>query len=123
MNEITLELLRKKVKESGLSQVELADRLSMTPSHISRMLSGERDTTLENLIAMADVLRVDRTYLLRLAAGLPPEPEEDPWVEETTHNIKLISPNLRGIVTTFVNSILDDSEKRKTTTKRKSSTV
>jgi transcriptional regulator with XRE-family HTH domain len=110
MNDNTRNFIRKKLDEAGVSQVELAERLSMTPSHVSRLLSGERDTTLENLLTIADVLRIERSFLLRLASGLPPEPGADAWVDETSHKIKLIAPNLRSVVSSFINSLLDGSE-------------
>lgn len=77
----------------------------MTSSQVSRIISGDRGTTLENLLAIADVLQIERSYFLRVASGLNPEPDEDPWVEEQTHMLKLIPPDMRGVAGRFIDSI------------------
>ncbi len=82
MNVRARDLMRQRMEQKHISQVELAERLSMTSSQVSRILSGDRDTTLENMLAIADALGIERSYLLRLASGLSPEPKEDAWVNE-----------------------------------------
>lgn len=112
MNDITRKFVRKKIEESGMSQVEIAERLKMTPSHISRLLSGERDTTLETLIEIADVLKIDRSYLLRLASGLNPEPDSDEWVKDMSHKITLIPVPFRGVTKTFIDSMVEGEQQQ-----------
>jgi transcriptional regulator with XRE-family HTH domain len=110
MNNRMRELIKKRMGEKNISQVDLADRLSMTSSQISRILSGDRGTTLENLIALADVLQIDRSLFLRVAAGLNPEPDKDPWVESNSHKLKLIPPNLRPYADKFIDSMIEDEQ-------------
>ena len=112
MNDITRKFIRKKLDESGVSQVEFAGRLSMTPSHVSRLLSGERDTTLETLMAIADILRIDRSYLLRLASGLNPEADADEWVEEMAHKLTLIPLPFRGPTGKFIESMAQGDQQQ-----------
>jgi transcriptional regulator with XRE-family HTH domain len=105
MNNRTRELIKKRMGDMNMSQVNLASRLTMTSSQVSRIISGDRGTTLENLLAIADVLQIERSYFLRVASGLNPEPDEDPWVEEQTHMLKLIPPDMRGVAGRFIDSI------------------
>lgn len=116
MNERTRELIRQRMQDLDIPQGVMAERLSMTPSQVSRIISGDRGTTLENLIAIADILKIDRRYFLAVAAGLPPETDKDPWVEDVSHKLKLLPPNLRGFADDIIDSILkrEDAEARKT---------
>jgi len=82
----------------------------MTPSQVSRIISGDRGTTLENLIVIADVLKIDRRYFLAVAAGLPPESDKDPWVEDISHKLKLLPPSLRDIADRFIDSMIKSEE-------------
>jgi transcriptional regulator with XRE-family HTH domain len=98
MNQKLRDLIKKRMKELGINQEVLADRLSMTPSQVSRIISGARGTTLENLLSIADLLHVDRGYFLNVAAGVNPDPGKDDWIEETSNKIKLVPPSFRGLV-------------------------
>ena len=119
MNEITRKFLKKKVEESGMSQVEIAERLKMTPSHVSRLLSGERDTTLETLVEIADILKIDRSYLMRLASGLNPEPNIDEWVKDMSHKMTLIPVPLRSITKKFIDSMVEGDQQQSQSKQRK----
>jgi len=110
MNERTRELIRQRMLELDISQGEMAERISMTPSQVSRIISGDRGTTLENLIVIADVLKIDRRYFLAVAAGLPPESDKDPWVEDISHKLKLLPPSLRDIADRFIDSMIKSEE-------------
>ena len=63
MNEKFRTFVKQRLKELGMTQETLADKLSVTPSQISRLISGERGTTLENLLALADASPVDNWAL------------------------------------------------------------
>lgn len=124
MNEQTRELIRQRMEKLGINQVQLGDRLSMTSSQVSRIISGERGTTLDNLLAIADALRIDRSYFLKVASGTPPGPN-DPWVEETSSKLNLVPHGLRGIVDSFVDSMVqgsDNHQKARARPKQKSAT-
>jgi len=110
MNEQTRKLISERMGELKVSQVELAKRLSMTSSHVSRILSGERGTTLENLLAFADVLRIDRTYILQVASGHKIDPDSDPWVETQSHKLNLIPPNMRTVASRFIESMIEGEQ-------------
>jgi len=58
------ELIRERLKAKNINQVQLADMVDLTPPQISRIISGERGTSLENLIAIADALQIERGHFL-----------------------------------------------------------
>lgn len=110
MNTRTRDLIKKRMSEMNISQVDLADRVSMTSSQVSRIISGERGTTLDNLIAIADVLQIERGYFLRVAAGLNPESGKDPWIEAMSHKLNLIPPGLRTVAGKLIDSFVEQEE-------------
>lgn len=110
MNTRLRELIKSKMKESHVSQLELAERLNVATSHVSRIISGDRGTTLENLMVIADALKIDRTYFLRVAAGLNPDPEKDEWVEEQDHKLRMISPKNRTIAGKLIDTLVQGEE-------------
>jgi len=56
--------VRERMSEAGLSQSELAEKLKVTPSFVSQMLSGHRDPGLDSLEQFAKVLGVKAADLL-----------------------------------------------------------
>ncbi len=116
-------LIRRRLEERNMSQTDLADKVGMTSSQISRIISGERGTTIENLIAIADCLIIDRDMILRAAANLPSENGLDPWAEEMDYKISQIkNPARRRMAERLIDGLLEDEEteqvpKRKPKTK------
>lgn len=58
----------------GWVQAELARRAHVTPSHISRLLSGETKLGLELVVGLSRALETPTDEVLRLAGILPPKP-------------------------------------------------
>ena len=58
----------------GWVQAELARRANVTPSHISRLLSGETKLGLELVVGLSRALETPTDEVLRLAGILPPKP-------------------------------------------------
>ncbi len=56
-------------KQNGLSQVELAAKLSVQQSTISQIETGERNPSVNLLLRMADVLGVTVDELVNQKAG------------------------------------------------------
>ena len=56
--------VRDRMADAGLSQSDLADKLKVTPSFVSQMLSGHRDPGLDSLEQFAKVLGVKAADLL-----------------------------------------------------------
>ena len=65
---ITLDQIRQRVqeaiKQSGMSQTELADRLNIRQATIAQYLSGRAMPALDTFANLCKVLDVDANYLL-----------------------------------------------------------
>lgn len=115
------ELIRERLKAKDINQVQLAELVSLTPPQISRIISGERGTSLDNLIAIADALQIERGHFLRVAANSLPSPDRDEWVEEMSHKLTLLSPAAREMAAKIINALaegeVEPNNKPKTKTK------
>ena len=58
------ERLRRLRLEAGLQQKELAAEIGMSANAISMMETGNRETSFEKLVALAEFFRVSTDYLL-----------------------------------------------------------
>ena len=66
-------------KQAGMSQRELARRLSVSPSAVGMYEQGRREPSGEKLVAMAEIFSVSTDYLL---TGQPAEPADlDRFIE------------------------------------------
>ncbi len=73
----------------GLSQAQLADRLSIGPSHLSLIESGKRQPSLKVLKEISTALEVP-PHLLTLLASDPAEienPENAKQISELAHSL------------------------------------
>lgn len=65
---ITLEQIQKRlseaIKQSGLTQTELARRLNLRQSNISHYLKGDKLPALDTLANLCKILDVDANYIL-----------------------------------------------------------
>lgn len=107
------ELIKSALNKKSLSQSELADRVNMTPAQISRIISGERGTSIENLISIADALTINRDLILRAAAGLSTEKKKDEWIEEMNYKISLIPPSARKMAEKLLETFIDETRDKK----------
>ncbi|MCD8388178.1 MAG: helix-turn-helix domain-containing protein [Bacteroidales bacterium] len=55
--------IRKILREKGMSQVELAQRLGVTPAQVSKLLSGKVNFELSTLIKLQNALGQKLVYL------------------------------------------------------------
>lgn len=58
------EKLRRLRENMGLQQKEVADRLGVNPSAVTRWESGEKRPDLVNLVKLADLYNVSLDYLM-----------------------------------------------------------
>lgn len=65
------------LRQKKLTQADLANRIGVQPPHISRLISGERGTTLELLEKIARALSIPPEEVFRLAVDLPSKNELD----------------------------------------------
>lgn len=101
------ELVKQALKKRGLSQSELSERSNVSPAQISRIVNDERGASLDTLLSIADALGIRRDDMLRAAAGLPAYKEnEDEWVDEMNHKIKLIPASSRSIAEKMLDALI-----------------
>lgn len=65
----SLEIVRAILDAKGWKQLDLAEASGITPSHLSRIFSGERELSLDHLVAIAEALGVKPGDLLENSAG------------------------------------------------------
>lgn len=82
------EKIKRRRKQSGLSQGELAERVGINPTHLSRLEGGRYQPSVEVLKKLADVLEVSTDYLLS-------DEEEEP--AEVTITNKPLAERIRLI--------------------------
>ncbi len=75
------ERLQQLRKEANLQQKELGAEVGMSANAISMMETGNRETTFEKLVRLAEFFHVSTDYLLGVTddptwRGVPPEKEE-----------------------------------------------
>ena len=63
LSQIRLRLI-KSIKESGLSQTEIANKLNISVSSISHMLKGYIKPALDTLANLCQILDLDTDYIL-----------------------------------------------------------
>ena len=120
------EWIRSGLSDIGKNQVWLAEKIGVQPPHVSRIINGSSEATPDIMSAIADALGKPRIQAYRAAGFLDPQTEEDEWVEEMSHKLKQLSPGLRGVATTVINSLVEGEEmparRTKSNPKHKSST-
>ncbi len=71
MLELTIgEFVKKRRTELNLTQAELAERINSDACYISRIETGARKITINNLVALANALDVSSDYLLGLSSNI-----------------------------------------------------
>lgn len=65
---ITLELIQKRlieaIKQSGISQKEIAEKLNVTISTVSHIFNGDNLPALDTFAKLCKILDVDTNYIL-----------------------------------------------------------
>ncbi len=103
------QLIKDVLGKKGISQIALADKIGLTGAQVSRIISGDRNTSIDTLLLIADALQIDRDVIIKVAAGLSPEPEEDEWVKEQMYKLEKIKDNpvKQSIAANVLSSLLD----------------
>jgi transcriptional regulator with XRE-family HTH domain len=61
--------LKDQLDQMGITQIELAHRINLDASQVSRVIKGNRGTTIEVLEAIADAINIDVDVVFHEAAG------------------------------------------------------
>ncbi len=80
--------LQQELERRGWSQAELARRSRITPTQISRILSGSRNPGVEVLTGFANALNLPPNTLFKLAGILPPDADSPLDIDELVHLYK-----------------------------------
>lgn len=74
--------LKEQIEKCEMTQGEFARRVGLQQSQISRIISGERGTTIEVLEGIARVLRVPPEDVFRIAAGYGLQSEKSNLIQQ-----------------------------------------
>jgi transcriptional regulator with XRE-family HTH domain len=102
--------LTAQMTERGWSQSDLARASGLTRQVISYYLTGKtRTPDPDALHALAAGLRLPPEAVFR-AAGILAPTSEDPWVEEMSHKLSRLAPNLRETAGRLIDALADQEE-------------
>jgi transcriptional regulator with XRE-family HTH domain len=107
------------LEEKEWSQARLAKAAQISPASISDILSGRRKIGKDLATAIANALKLPPEQVFRAAGILPPEKDEDPWVEEMSHKLSQMSPGLRTVAERLINSMVEGEEADRRKAKQK----
>lgn len=95
--------------QRGLTQKELADRLSTTEATISRYVSGDRTPNIETAVEIASLLGVSMDTL----CGIDPPAVErtPPEISILTNCYKIASDEDRRVIWSFLNRYMSADQK------------
>jgi len=104
-------LITQRLEKLGWTQSTLAKRVKIAPSQVSRIIAGERGTSLETYLKIADALAISRETFLKALAGPLSDAAEDRWNVEIGLRAKAIkSPVRRHLLEVVLDSMVDDEE-------------
>ncbi|HAR46112.1 MAG TPA: hypothetical protein DCS05_08065 [Nitrospiraceae bacterium] len=103
--------LKDELIKARINQTDLALKIGLQPPQISRIISGDRGTSIEVLEGIANVLKIPPEVVFRAAAGLPTKTESDEWVEEMKYKISQIPPELRPTAGRVIAGFVEEETK------------
>ena len=99
--------LREQLKNADITQGELAQKIGIQQSQISRIISGERGTSIDVLEGIARVLRIQPEIVFRVASGKTPiDINDDPWLVEQRYKLSLLDPDMRPVAGRLIDSLI-----------------
>jgi transcriptional regulator with XRE-family HTH domain len=110
------------LEKRGWSRSEAARRGDISPSMFDKVINGHAKPGVRFIEGIAKAFKISAAEVMMHVSG---QSKLDPWVEEMNYKLKLIPPGLRGVASSFINSLLEGSEEtnQKPKTKRKESTL
>ena len=85
--------LKKCLDEREITQYQLSQRTGISPSHINRIISGERGVGEKSMLAIARALQIPPEEVYRRFGLLPPKPKDNIEDEELLFLYHQLSPN------------------------------
>lgn len=90
LNEIVCSKLKELRKQKGITQEEAAELLCMERTTYNKLEQGKRDISLNSLVQIAEVFKVEIPYLLNF---------KEPYIDNSSSNSGVLS--VQGINTTL----------------------
>jgi len=111
--------LLKELENRDWSQVDLSRKSGVSQAQITRVLSGERGIGAKSLNAIAHALKLPPEQVFRAAGLLPQKAENDDWIEEMSHKMKMLSPANRAIAEKLLDALIEEPQPAAKTKKAK----
>lgn len=100
-----MEHLRQIRKERGVSGIDLADALNISPYTLYNWEAGRREPSLADLVALADYFDVSLDYLIRGKEKEPPTEARERLADATYDAMANLSPEAREIALAVLNAL------------------
>jgi len=85
--------LRKKIEEAGITQAELSRLSGISPTHITKVLNGQRGLSGHSLMAISKALGTSPENVYREAGLLPHVPQDIELQEELLYLFNQLPPD------------------------------
>jgi len=102
------EWLASTLKETGMSQAELARKSGVSAAHITKVLNGERGLGETSLRAIAEALHIPPEQAFRDVGFLPPVPAKTEQHEKLLYLFDKMTPRQRDILLSQARWILEE---------------
>jgi transcriptional regulator with XRE-family HTH domain len=102
---LTNQLANRRISPAELSRLTKKDQ-----GVVSRLLSGEHKPANKTLNAIARALNLPLEEVYQAAGVLPPNPSNDPWIDEQLHLLRQIPPNMRATAARVIESFANADE-------------
>lgn len=99
--------LNRELNFRGWSQSELARRANITPSTISRILTGDRKIGNDVATSIADALRVPKEEVLRAAGLLTKSNPRDERIERILMRIEELDSQDQEVIDALIETLLE----------------
>lgn len=103
--------LTKTMRDKRVTQTEIADAVGVTRQAVNNWLHDRGIPSNDVIPKLAGYFSVTPDSIHRLVGNLPPVGKSDPWVEEMSHKLKLLSPELRSIAENVIAAIAQSEER------------
>ncbi len=98
-------------RHGNMSQSELARQAEVNQAVVSRLLAGKALPSPDTLRSLARVFKLPPKVVFMAAGELPPDESIDPWAEETAAQLAKLSPRLRRMAESLIDSLIEQQER------------
>lgn len=102
--------LLEELDKRELSQSQLAKMAGLSRGTLSNIISGTRGRGQDSIERIARALKLPPEHVFSISIGKDPNEGDDPWAEEMTHKLTLLSPGLRDMAERLINTMIEGEE-------------